>query len=95
MPGSHRWDSAVSLLSDRVPLCQELAMGWVFASPVSEATLVGWKLLLKGVPFSCGWYTHRGTECKYSDFSLHCEIYSLTSVCRLVFGSNITLLTIR
>ena len=56
MPGSHRWDSAASLLSDRVPRRQELAIGWVFASPASGATLVGWKLLLKGIPFSCDLY---------------------------------------
>lgn len=65
------------------------------ATPASGATLVGWKLLLKGIPFSCGVYMHLGTECKHDfhiyivnvkcDFHIHCEIYSLTSVCRLDF----------
>ena len=55
------------------------------ASPASGATLVGWKLLLKGIPFSCGLYMDLGTECKYSGFHIHCEMYSLTSLCRLDF----------
>ena len=57
------------------------------AKPASGATLVGWKLLLKGIPFSCGVYMHLGTECKH-DF----HIYIVNVKCDFTFIVKYTLL---